>query len=708
MSVTVSSADADLPASTDEAGTAPGDRRFRPDIEGLRAVAVLLVVFYHAGFSGLSGGYVGVDVFFVISGFVITGVLLRERASTYKTSLVSFYGRRSRRIIPAATAVIVITIVVTYAVLGIVYGNQTAVDARWTAIFLANFHFASIGTNYLTAQQPPSPLLNFWSLAVEEQFYLIYPSIFLLIAAIRTRIPLYARLRIGLVAIIVASFALSVIQTASDPTVAYFSPFTRAWELALGALVAISTRWLLQIPRVLGSIMTWAGLAAIVFASIGFNGHTAYPGALVAVPVIGASLVIAGGVSTPRWAAESMLGLAPFRWFGKLSYSIYLWHWPILIVAADEAGKASLPFRQNVVWLVVALAASVVTFYLIENPIRHATFPKLGRWAPIGLGSALIAVSLGVSTVELNVNEGSPPISISRQAISNAIAHLSVASSDAAVKKAVERARTIRSLPPNLTPALTGIPLSLGAPFAPCWPTYGQSSIPACVFGDRTATRTMVLYGDSHAGMWFDAMNLIATVAHWKLVILGKGNCPADSLQYANPLGFGPAEGEFAACAQWHRFAIDRINKLDPDLVIITQEVRGQPDGRPYTAQQWQQGLDSTIQQLHVPTRKIVVLGNIPILPQSGPQCLSRNSANVQACSGPESSYWKQYLHAEQMAASNVGARYVNVLPWFCSTTCTAVIGKFEVYFDRYHVTAAYTFYLARVLGQALSLSPLM
>jgi hypothetical protein len=205
--------------------------------------------------------------------------------------------------------------------------------------------------------------------------------------------------------------------------------------------------------------------------------------------------------------------------------------------------------------------------------------------------------------------------------------------------------------------------------------------------------------------MWFDAMQFIAATMHWKLVILGKGNCPADSLAYADPAGWGPADGEFAACDRWHRFAIDRINRLDPDLVIITQEVRGRPDGTPYTWQQWQRGLESTINQIRVPTHNIVVLGNIPILPQSGPQCLSRNSTNVQECSGPQSSYWKEYVRAEQVAAATTGARYISVLPWFCSTTCTAVIGKYEVYFDLYHVTAAYTFYLDRVLSQALSLS---
>ena len=343
--------------SSDEAGTAPGDRRFRPDIQGLRAVAVLLVVFYHAGLSGVSGGYVGVDVFFVISGFVITGLLLRERGTSGRTSLIAFYGRRSRRIIPAATLVIVVTVVITYVRIGVVFGNQTATDARWTAVFLANFHFASVGTNYLTAQLPPSPLQNFWSLAVEEQFYLVYPSLFLLVAAVRTRWSLQARLFVCLVIVIAVSFTLSVAQTASSPTVAYFSPFTRAWELALGALIAVSIKWLLTIPKGVGAALTWLGLAGIAYGAVAFDNATAYPGYHVAIPVLGAALVIAGGTRTSKWAAESVLRRGPLQWVGKLSYSIYLWHWPILIIAADAAGATSLPFHRNIVWLVVALIA---------------------------------------------------------------------------------------------------------------------------------------------------------------------------------------------------------------------------------------------------------------------------------------------------------------------------------------------------------------
>ena len=468
---------------SDEAGTAPGDRRFRPDIQGLRAVAVLLVVLYHAGLNGLSGGYVGVDVFFVVSGFVITGLLLRERETSNRTSLTGFYGRRSRRIIPAATLVIIVTVVMTYARVGVVFGNQTATDARWTAVFLANFHFASIGTNYLTAQLPPSPLQNFWSLAVEEQFYLVYPTLFLLVAGIRTRVSVQTRLFVCLVIVIAVSFTLSVAQTASSPTVAFFSPFTRAWELGIGALVAVSTKWLLTVPKPVGAALTWLGLAAIAFGAVAFDSTTVYPGYLVAIPVVGAALVIAGGTRTPRWAAESVLKCGPLQWFGKLSYSIYLWHWPLLIIAADAAGVTSLPFHRNILWLVVALVASVVSFYLIENPVRHARLSHGGRWTPIALGAVLIAVSLIVATAQIH-DHAVPMTSASAPTSRIKDGSISLATSTAEVERVVRESATIKSLPSNLTPALSDVRSSWGGPVAQCWPAVGQTSIPACMFGD--------------------------------------------------------------------------------------------------------------------------------------------------------------------------------------------------------------------------------
>jgi peptidoglycan/LPS O-acetylase OafA/YrhL len=385
-------------AVRDEAGTAPGDRRFRPDVQGLRAVAILLVVLYHAGIPGISGGYVGVDVFFVISGFVITGLLLRERQTRQHTSIRNFYGRRARRIIPAASLVIIVTVVAAYHYLGSLTGHETAVDGIWSALFLANFHFAATSTNYLASQRPPSALQNYWSLAVEEQFYIVYPTIFLIAARFIRRLSLRWRLTVVLLTIMVASYTYSIVLTSANPSSAFFSPLTRAWELALGGLVAVSGQSLRRLPQSLAALASWLGLAAILVASTTLTSASAYPGWLVALPVLGAGFVIAGGAAQSTWGVETLLRQRPFQFLGLISYSLYLWHWPILIIATQYRGATTLPVWDNVLLLLVAGVLATLTYYFFENPIRHSTFLARRRWASIVMGLCLVAVTLSVTT----------------------------------------------------------------------------------------------------------------------------------------------------------------------------------------------------------------------------------------------------------------------------------------------------------------------
>ena len=361
--------------SGDEAGTAPGDRRFRPDIEGLRAVAVLLVVLYHARVPGMGGGYIGVDVFFLISGFVITGLLLRERGASGKTGLLEFYGRRCRRIIPAASVVTLATVVASYHWLGFIRAGQIAADARSSALFVANFHFIALGTNYVSAQHPPSPLQNLWSLAVEEQFYLVYPTLVLVLAVVWRRFGFERKLAGALVLAVVASLAWSIYETPRNATVAFFSPFTHAWELALGGLIALASPHLSRLPKPWAVAMTWGGLAGVIAAAVAYDDRTAYPGSAAALPVLGTALVIAGGAATPARGAELLLGTRPSRWLGRLSYSLYLWHWPILTIAAQQAGK-TLSLARNLLLCFFALGLSIVTYFLIENPVRHLAVPR--------------------------------------------------------------------------------------------------------------------------------------------------------------------------------------------------------------------------------------------------------------------------------------------------------------------------------------------
>jgi peptidoglycan/LPS O-acetylase OafA/YrhL len=384
----------------DQAGTPPGDRDFRPDVQGLRAIAILLVVLFHADVPGISGGYVGVDVFFVISGFVITGVLLREQDSRRRISILNFYGRRARRIIPAASLVIIVTVVAAFHYLGSLTGHETAVDGQWAAVFLANFHFAASQTNYLASQQPPSSLQNFWSLAVEEQFYVVYPTIFLLTVGFASRFSARLRLTFLLSAIIVASYAYSVVFTAANPSSAFFSPFTRAWELALGALIAVSGPTLRRLPSRAAALISWAGFVAIVVSSVTLTSASVYPGALVIFPVVGAGLIIAGGVARPTWGVERLLSRRPFQLLGLISYSLYLWHWPILIIVTQDRGATELPVWENLVLILIATGVAALTYRLLENPVRHARFLLQRRWASVLMGLCLIGATLVVTTYE--------------------------------------------------------------------------------------------------------------------------------------------------------------------------------------------------------------------------------------------------------------------------------------------------------------------
>jgi peptidoglycan/LPS O-acetylase OafA/YrhL len=388
------------PVTGDEAGTPPGDRRFRPDVQGLRAIAILLALVYHAGIPPFSGGYVGIEVFFVISGFVITGLLLRERASSGHTSLRNFYGRRARRIIPMATLVIIVTVIATYHSIGTLVGHETAIDGAWSALFLANVHYQATDTNYLLSQAPPSPLLNYWSLGVEEQFYIVYPVVVVLMGWWARRGSFRLRLTVFLVAVIIASYSYSIVFTASNAQSAYFSLLVRSWELALGGLIAVYGPQLQRIPQAWAAIASWVGLAVILVSSVTLTPASEYPGALVAIPTLAAGLVIAAGAAAPTWGVERLLRREPFPFLALISFSLYLWHWPILEIAAQHRGVATLPVWDNVLLLVLAGLLATVTYRFFENPVRHAKFLVRRKWASLIMGLCLIAATLAVTTYE--------------------------------------------------------------------------------------------------------------------------------------------------------------------------------------------------------------------------------------------------------------------------------------------------------------------
>lgn len=365
---------------------------FRPDIQALRALAVVLVVLYHANIPGIHGGFFGVDVFFVVSGFVITNVLLRERASRSSISIPGFYTRRIRRILPAATVVLIVTVFATYHWLSFITGASAADDAKYVAAFVGNFHFASIGTQYFTAHQPPSTLQQFWSLAVEEQFYLVWPVLFLLLTLPRKLFSPVTRLVVVLLLIIGSSLVWCIIETNQNAVWAFFSPLTRAWELALGGLLAVLGPHLRgRAPRT-GFTLASIGAVTILICTWIYTSTTLWPGTAVIAPVLATGAVIAGGSLRGPDSFGRFVRFTPIQWMGNISYSLYLIHWPIIAIATQYA-IAPLPLHSEIELVALSIGLSAVLYYAIENPIRKSKWLVSHRLVIFAFGAALIGCS---------------------------------------------------------------------------------------------------------------------------------------------------------------------------------------------------------------------------------------------------------------------------------------------------------------------------
>lgn len=393
-------------SSSAPAGRRAAGQRFRPDIEGLRAIAVGLVLVFHGFGSPVTGGFVGVDIFFVISGFLITSLLLAEQQKKGRISMAGFYARRVRRILPASALVVVVTVVATYYFLGFISGNDVAAAAKWTAVFAANIHFGIVQTDYFGSQMPPSPLQHMWSLGVEEQFYVVWPGVFLLLVLAVRGARHRNALAAALLLIIGVSFSWSVIQTTANPTWAYFSPLTRAWELALGALVAVlaptigrlGAGWLTQ-------LIALCGLVGIGLSAFLLSPSMPYPGSAAALPVVSTALVIAAGCANDRTAVGRVLAVRPMQWVGARSYSLYLWHWPLLIIAAQYVGD-DLSRWQNAGLLLLAVIASALTYRLVENPVRRAPFLASRTGLSLAVGAALILGTVLIAQCFIALHHG--------------------------------------------------------------------------------------------------------------------------------------------------------------------------------------------------------------------------------------------------------------------------------------------------------------
>ena len=658
------------------------------------------------------GGFVGVDVFFVISGFIITGMLLKEHDETGRISFVGFYRRRIKRIIPAATLVLAVTVLAAAVIFNSGRASQTLWDGVWAFFFAGNWHFAAAGTDYFQAAGPVSPLQHFWSLSVEEQFYFVWPWLMALIFLIGAQSVRWnakrARFTAGVAMsiIIVASFAWAMWETANNPAWAYFSTLSRAWELGVGALIAVLGNQLRNIPTAARAFLGWVGLGGIIAAVFLTPDSGGFPAPWAALAVINTAAVIIAGTGATQ---SSLIPLTNpvSQWLGNISYSLYLWHFPVIVLLAALMPASS--FEYYLIALGVMFALAVASYYGVENPIRkshwlerltRAQKEKLRRSKSrqrvtgpktyVGVAAvAVVAIALaGFALLKPADTAGYVSQVPADSQSSGASAAPTAASSTTKLSGEISSALAATSWPdaqPSIDDVIAGpqVPKDVGA--------CGGLTPPAasnCVWGAKSATKTAVIIGDSTALAYVQAFrDIVKSAPNWNIRTEAMFGCSFVDI---------PIENANAAvvsqCPDRKKSAIALIRSSHPDLVIVTNTYEPRTNARTHgivSTSEWTAGIQRLTKQFSGSVGKVVFLSPPP------------SEANVQQCytklSSPGScitnvkASWDATAAAEGAMAVSSGALFIDSREWFCvNARCPAFVGTTPVKLDLVHITSAY------------------
>lgn len=654
----------------------PQATRQRTDIQSLRALAIAIVVAAHAHVPWLQGGYVGVDVFFVLSGYLISGLILAEVEVTRHFNAWAFYARRLKRLLPALLFVLLCVAGVAWILSSPLRQGENAATGQAASLWLSNFYFAARLINYFSADLGSNLFLHTWSLAVEEQFYLVWPWLLLILFGVWQwqGAPFSRkRLAIGFGLLAMASLAVDVYWSRSDVETDFYLMPSRAWEFAMGALTFMLRQNFVKervvwLNRWRGrSLLNAAGWLFILAASVLYPDDLRYPGLWALLPCLGAALVL---YDAPEKQASSLLSRLMLRqpalqFVGDISYSLYLWHWPVLILGGEMLG-ASWQVRLGLVAVSVVLAA--LTFVAIENPVRRARMRNsLYVFVPSALGTTLGFFVMG--------------------AWQTAVVH-------SLHTPTQERIQIARMSGPKLNAQ------QLDA--RPCDTWYESDEVSACTYGPKDASHTVVMFGDSVLVQWFPAVtDIYLKQPGWRLVVLTKSACPAQEVSYYYPIIKAP----YTVCDLWRTRAIDYIAHLHPDVVIMGSAHYG------FTPQQWITGTRAVLDRLSPVTRSIVVMNPTPELGFDGLDCLSAQanwphwlpfSKQCKTSLTPisQDSVF-DLLNKAALPYANV--KVIDLRNAICPAgECRAQLGQIIVYRDEIHLTAFFVRSLAPALQHVL------
>lgn len=654
------------------------------------------VVLYHLWPSRVSGGFVGVDVFFVISGFLITGHLLREAQMSGTVRLLRFWSRRIARLLPASLLVLASTSVAAYFLMPRDLWPDNFDQIRASAMYYQNWQLAWDSVDYLAIGAQPTAVQHYWSLSVEEQFYLVWPILIVVGLALTER-TLHLKSPRGVLVVIltlvlVISFWFSIRATMSRPSWAYFATFTRVWEFAAGGLVALTSIFLGK--RLHGSLLAavsgWLGLALILIAALTYDGETAFPGYTAALPVVGTALVLYFGDSNAHGSPHRFLSWRPMVWAGGISYAIYLWHWPPIVIVPLVTGSP-LNWRQKLAIVAVVLVVSHLSTHYFETPLRISKFFSNPRNAIVfAVSGALVfsGVDAAVSA-ELQREE--------RLAIAQVEERLlATCTGPDALDSTNDCADPMGTSEYVVDPEVVALQ-NKSAKFGECQAGADDTDPLSCVLGEKeeSATRKIVIAGDSHATQWFPGLDMIGKENHWSIRTYTKTSCPIS--MSVRVLAREKTDSNQLACTEWLDNVIPEIQQSDADVVLLTSyqsayEWTARPDGPQYANPV--DGYASAIEAIADSGKEVVVVKAVPRT--NGDyvtRCLVENGRNLEACGARRSEALPPDLM--QSAVQKLNRQDVKLLDLdsqFCDNEwCYPVVGDIVVYRDYSHISAEYS-----------------
>lgn len=670
----------------------------RPEIQALRAIGVAAVTIYHLWPNRLTGGFVGVDVFLAVSGFLITAHLLRERAETGWINLPAFWARRAKRLLPASLLVLTLAAVATYAVVPRQLWKQCFSEFAASALYGQNWLLAHNAVDYLASDNNPSPVQHYWTLSVEEQFYVILPL--LMVAAIlvlRRRHQLIA-ISAVIVAIVVASFSYSVIETASNPAAAYFITPTRIWEFGVGALLAlVAPEPSAGVPRFIRATASWVGFAMIVFAAVSFTGRTPFPGSAAVIPVLGAAAVMWAGPVGGFGGSQRLAALRPVQFLGDISYSIYLWHWPLIVLIPFVTGH-HLDRSNKTVIILATLCLAWATKRFVEDPARFSPALLGGRRPRTVFAFTAAAMALVVAVSATGYTTIQHQERVAAQRIAAVLATPPPCFGAAALANAgsCTTGEQTKVLVPDPTLVNDDHP-----PGAECWSQKDDPRLHRCTMGPAKADTTILVVGDSHANQYRVAFAKIADENKWRIDMVGMSGC-----YWSTSLQVYPAKVQ-GDCQHWKANLTTYLNSAPRYDAIVTSYNAGSaivthPGENAQTA--IVNGLVAAWKPLAARGTKIIAIKDSP-KPRAGiADCVATYTETAnQHCSVSRAVAFETFDAQPRAVAQVKNAKLIDLTDFFCTAVaCPPVVGGVVLYRDRGHLTDTYVSTLTPYLEAAL------